>query len=127
LPNGSLSYILKKLEDSGSILVNRADNNRITVYYPNKIKTNELHIIENLRNNNNRRIEQYLLKQGQSTFYDIVNHSDRPPSTVSWHLNRLKKGKLVTSANHGGDPQAYKIINKNTASRILSKHTRKFV
>ena len=38
-------------------------------------------------------IVQYLLDQGQSTFYDIVNHSKRAPSTISWHLNRLKNGK----------------------------------
>jgi predicted transcriptional regulator len=41
LPNGSLSYILKKLENSGSFAVNRADNNRTTAYYPNNIKAND--------------------------------------------------------------------------------------
>lgn len=127
LPNGSLSYILKKLENSGSIVVNRADNNRITAYYPNSIKANERRIIENLRNSVDKRIVQYLLKQGQSTFYNIVNHSNRAPSTVSWHLSKLKKGKLVTSTGHRGDPQAYKIINENIVSRILSKYSGKFV
>jgi predicted transcriptional regulator len=83
--------------------------------------------MENLRNNIDRRIIQYLLEQGQSTFYDIVNHSKRAPSTVSWYINRLKNRKLVTSTRHGGEPQAYKIINKKAVSRVLSKHTRKFV
>ncbi|HEU4447337.1 MAG TPA: winged helix-turn-helix transcriptional regulator [Nitrososphaeraceae archaeon] len=78
LSNGSLSYILRKLEGSKRIIVNRVSN--ATAYFPKGIKTAELHLIENLRNNIDRRIIQYLLKQGQSTFYDIVNHSERAPS-----------------------------------------------
>jgi predicted transcriptional regulator len=124
--NGSLSYNLKKLEDSRSIIVNRTGNNR-TSYYPRNISTTELRIIENLRNNIDRRIVQYLLEQGQSTFYDIVNHSKRAPSTVSWHLNRLKNGKVVISASHNGKSQVYKIINKNTVARTLSKYAGLFV
>src|SRR5918995_5002390 len=116
LPNGSLSYILKKLEGSRCIIVNRS--NYSTAYYPKGIKAAELHLIKNLRNNIDRKIMQYILNQGQSTFYDIVNHSKRAPSTISWHLNRLKDGKVVTSASHNGKPQVYKIINKNAAARI---------
>jgi predicted transcriptional regulator len=126
LSNGSLTYNLKKLEDSRSIIVNRTGNNR-TSYYPRNIKITELHIIENLGNSIDRRIVQYLLEQGQSTFYDIVNHSKRSPSTVSWHLKRLKNGKVVTSASHNGKPQVYKIINKNIVARTLSKYTGIFV
>src|SRR5918994_4937673 len=77
ISNGSLSYILRKLESSRSIMVNRTENNRTTAYYPKNINATELHIIENLRNNIDRRIVQYLLDQGQSTLYDIVNHSKR--------------------------------------------------
>jgi predicted transcriptional regulator len=127
ISNGSLSYILKKLENSRSIIVSRADYNRATAYYPKNINTAELHIIDNLRNNIDRRIVQYLLGQGQSTFYDIVNHSKRAPSTVSWHLIRLKKGKVVTSVSYNGKPQVYKIINKNAVAKIVSKYTGKFV
>jgi predicted transcriptional regulator len=121
LSNGSLSNILRKLENSSNIIVNRTANNRSTAYYPKNINTNELYIIENLRNNIDRRIVQYLLEQDHSTFYDIVSHSKRAPSTVSWHLNRLRNGKLITSTSRNGKPHAYKIVNKNTVARILSK------
>jgi predicted transcriptional regulator len=120
LSNGSLSNILRKLENSRNIIVNRTAN-RSTAYYPKNINTNELYIIENLRNNIDRRIVQYLLEQGHSTFYDIVSHSKRAPSTVSWHLNRLRNGKLITSTSRNRKPHAYKIVNKNTVARILSK------
>jgi predicted transcriptional regulator len=100
LPNGSLSYFLKKLEGSRSITVNRTNN--ATAYYSKDIKTDELHFIENLRNNIDRKIVQHLVDQGQSTFYDIVNRSKRAPYTVSWHLNRLKNRKLIISTSHQG-------------------------
>jgi predicted transcriptional regulator len=127
LSNGSLSYVLRKLEKSRRIIVNRTCNNRATAYYPKSINATELHIIENLRNNIDRRIMQYLLEQGQSTFYDIVNHSERAPSTISWHLNRLKDRKLITLDSHHSKPQVYKIINKNIVARILSKYIGAFV
>ena len=127
ISNGSLSYTLRKLEDSKSIIVNRTNNSRATAYYPKNIKTAELHVIENLRNNIDRKIVQYLLEQDQSTFYDIVNHSKRAPSTTSWHLNRLKKGKVVTSVSYNGKPQVYKIINKNAVEKIVSKHARAII
>jgi predicted transcriptional regulator len=128
LSNGSLSYVLRKLEKSRHIIVNRTCNNRATAYYPKSIHAIELHaielhVIENLRNNIDRRIVQYLLEHEVSTFYDIVNHSKRAPSTISWHLNRLKNRKLITSTSSYSRPKAYKIINKNIVSRILSKHT----
>jgi predicted transcriptional regulator len=125
LSNGSLSYTLRKLESSRRIIVNRTNN--ATAYYPKGIKSTELNIVENLRNNIDRRIVQHLLDQGHSTFYDIVNHSERAPSTISWHLNRLKNRKLIISTSYHGEPKAYKIIDKDTVSRILSKHTRKFL
>jgi predicted transcriptional regulator len=105
LSNGSLSYILGKLECSRRIIVNRASN--ATAYYPKGIKATELHLIENLRNNIDRKIVQHLLDRGQSTFYDIV--------------------KLIISTRQHGEHQVYKIINKDTVAKILFKHTRKFV
>jgi predicted transcriptional regulator len=85
------------------LIVNSANN--ATALYPKGIKATELHLIENLRNNIDRKIVQHLLDQGQSTFYDIVNHSERAPSTISWHLNRLKDRKLIISTSHHGEPQ----------------------
>jgi predicted transcriptional regulator len=124
LSNGSLSYILGKLESSRRIIVNRANN--ATAYYPKGVKPTELHLIENLRNNIDRKILQHLLDQGRSTFYDIVNHTERAPSTVSWHLNRLKNRKLIISTSYYGEPQIYKVMNNNNVTKILSKYQETF-
>ena len=56
LSHGSLSFMLKKLEKSRGIIVNRSSNNRVTSYYPKNIRTKELHIISNLRNNTEKEL-----------------------------------------------------------------------
>jgi predicted transcriptional regulator len=68
LSNGSLSYTLKKLEKSRLIIVKRSCNTRVTSYYPENIKTSELHILANFRNHTDIRILQFLIKQGQLYF-----------------------------------------------------------
>ena len=113
---------VKKLEKSRGIIVNRSSNNRVTSYYPKNIRTKELHIISNLRNNTEKRIVQLLLEQGQSTFNDIVNYADIAPSTISWHLNKLKNAELITSNNHHGKRSPYKIRNRNYVTRVISKY-----
>jgi predicted transcriptional regulator len=122
LSNGSLSFALKKLEKSKDIIVNRTSNNRATGYYPKNITTTEFHIISNLRNETQKRIVQFLLMQGQSTFYDIVNYTNRAPSTTSWHLNKLKNAELITSNSHHGRPRPYKIRNRKSVAKIISKY-----
>jgi len=123
LSNGSLFFALKKLEKSKDIIVNRSSsNNRATGYYPKNITTTEFHIISNLRNETQKRIVQFLLKQGQSTFNEIVNYTNRAPSTTSWHLNKLKNAELITSNNHHGRPRSYKIRNRKRVAKIISKY-----
>ena len=117
---GSVSFLLKKLEKSRSIIVERSSNNRVTGYYPINITTTDLRIISNLRAKTEKRIVQLLLKQGQSTFNDIVNYTDRAPSTISWHLNKLRNAKLITLNDHHGRPHPYKIRNKKSVAKIIS-------
>ena len=122
LSHGSLSFALKKLENSRGIIVNRTSNNRVTCYYPKNITTTEFHIISNLRNKTQKRIVQFLLKQGQSTFNEIANYINKAPSTTSWHLNKLKNAELITSNNHHGRPHPYKIRNRKSVAKTISKY-----
>jgi predicted transcriptional regulator len=122
LSNVSLSFALKKLEKSKGIIVDRSSNNRATGYYPKNITTTEFRIISNIRNKTQKRIVQFLLNQGQSTFNEIVNYTNRAPSTISWHLNKLKNAELITSNMHDSKPHPYKIRNKNRVAKIISKY-----
>ena len=122
ISNGSLSFALKKLEKSKDIIVNRSSNNRATGYYPKNITTTEFHIISNLRNKTQKRIVQFLLKQGQFTFNEIVNYVNRAPSTTSWHLNKLKNADMIASNNRNSRRCHYKIRNRSYVTRIISKY-----
>ena len=90
LSNGSLSYTLKKLEKSRRVIVNRSSNARVTGYYPENIKTSELRILANFRNNTDKKILQLLLKQDPCTFNDIVKHSKEHRQPYHGILTGLK-------------------------------------
>jgi predicted transcriptional regulator len=75
LANGVLTYYLKILERSKQIRVKRQSSN-MTRYFPHVFTPKECLIIEN----NNR----------LCTFNEIVQYTKRSPSTISWHLKRLK-------------------------------------
>ena len=120
LSNGSLSYILRKLENSKQIVVNRRDNKRITNYFPKGIRMRELHVVANLTNNIDRKIVQFLLKQEKCTFRDIVAPTNKAPSTVSWHLSRLRNANIIVSVRYNNGHSIYKLKNKRLVSEIFS-------
>ena len=64
---------------------------------------------------------QFLLEQGQSTFKDVVNYTNRAPSTISWHLSKLENAELITNDHHGKH-SPYKIRNRNYVTSIISKY-----
>ena len=119
LANGVLSYHLKILGESRSIKVNR-EGIKMTRYYPKNIKTKEFHVIAYIRNSTARQIIQLLLKQDHSTFKDIVKHTNKVPSTISWHLKRLENGKII-SVSHK-KLHAYRIRNKEKVGEIVAKY-----
>jgi predicted transcriptional regulator len=93
LSNGSLSYILKDLKSSKQIVVNRLNNKKI---------------IANLTSNIDRKIVQFLLKQEKCTFRDIVTPMHKAPSTVSWHLSRLRDANIIMSVRYNNGRSIYK-------------------
>ena len=119
LANGVLSYHLKILEESRRIKVDRKGI-RMTRYYPKNIKTKEFHIIAFTRNSTSRQIIQLLLKQGHSTFKDIVKHTNKVPSTISWHLKRLENVKII-SVSHK-KLYVYRIRNKEKVGKIVARY-----
>ena len=92
--NGVLSYHLNLLDNSGKVRVHRV-NNRVTRYFSHEVSSLESNVIGLLRQNTTRKIIIYILKNGPCGFSDIVNHTKKVPSTVSWHLTRLKDANII--------------------------------
>ena len=117
--NGVISYHLKILEKSRLIKVSRYYR-WSTRYYPLNITTKESHILEYIRRTTAKQIVLFLLQHDQLTFNDILQYTGKVPSTVSWHLLRLKEGRTISvknSRNH-----MYRLRNRHTVARLMDKN-----
>ena len=94
ISNGVLSYHLNLLDNSGKIRVNRV-NNRVTRYFSYDVSLHETYVIGLLQQETSRKIIMYILEKGTCGFNDIIIHTRKVPSTISWHMARLKAANIV--------------------------------
>ena len=129
LSNGVLTYHIANLEKSGRIIADRSINNKITRYYPNNIPIEETDIIGHIRNNAARQIILFILEHDLCTFNEIIEYTKKAPSTISWHLKRLRDSGLISVFyNHTSRcQQLYKIRDFESIARILSKYKESFI
>jgi predicted transcriptional regulator len=73
---------------------------KITNYFPKGVRMKEQHLIANLANNIDRKIVKFLLNQEKCTFRDIMTPIHKAPSTVSWHLSRLRDANIIMSGRY---------------------------
>ena len=118
--NGVLSYHLKRLEKSNQIRVNRSKRKE-TRYYPINTSDEEFRIIGYMRNEPSSRIILYLLEHRSCSFNEIVEYTDKAPSTISWHLKRLKDAGVV-SLRYYKQHQVYELTNSEVVAETLYKY-----
>src|SRR5918912_769695 len=128
LSNGVLTYHITNLEKSGRIIADRTINSKITRYYSNNIPIEETDIIGHIRNNAARQIILFILDHDSCTFNEIVEYTKKAPSTISWHLKRLKDSGIISVFyNHTSRcQQLYKIRYFESITSILSKYKQSF-
>ena len=125
LSNGVLSYHLRCLDNSGKIRINRV-NNRITRYFSYDVSSHEIVVIGLLRQETTRKIILYILEHGACGFHDIMIHTKKVPSTISWHMARLKAVNIV-KVRRQNEFNYYEIgMDKLILQDLLSKYTRSF-
>ncbi len=90
--NGVLSYHAKKLEESGSVKIDRKSGE--TRFYPLCVSDEESNLITSLRRDTQRNILLALLDKSLS-FNEIVKKSRKSPSTVSTFLGKLVDDDIV--------------------------------
>ena len=123
--NGVLSYHLNFLDNSGKVQVHRV-NNRVTRYFSHDVSTVESNVIGLLRQTTTRKIILYILESGPCGFNDIVIHTKKVPSTVSWHLSRLKDANII-KVRKQNDLNYYEIkINELALQNLLNKYKNSF-
>ena len=123
--NGVLSYHLNLLDNAGKVQVHRV-NNRVTRYFSHDVSTLDSNVIGLLRQATTRKIILYILESGPCGFNDIVIHTKKVPSTVSWHLSRLKDANII-KARKQNELNYYEIkINKPALQNLLNKYNSSF-
>lgn len=119
--NGVLTYHLNILNNSGKLKINRV-NNRVTRYYHHEISELESRILGILRQKSTRNILIYILTHNQCNFNSLVEFTKKVPSTVSWHLTRLKETNLIKMKKQE-DCNIYEIaIDKSYLQNLLHKY-----
>ena len=93
LKNGVVSYHAKRLEESGSVKIDRKSGE--TRFYPLCVTEEESNIITSLRRDTQRHILLHLLDGKSFTFNEIVHKVKKSPSTVSTFLGKLVDEHIV--------------------------------
>ncbi|HEY7082941.1 MAG TPA: winged helix-turn-helix transcriptional regulator [Nitrososphaeraceae archaeon] len=117
LGNGVLSYHLAILERIGKIRVDRK-RNKITRYYLTGVPDGDTDLIGQMRNKMTRQLILFMLEHDRCTFGEIVENSGKAPSTISWHLNRLREAGII-SMSLGERTQHYAIVDSREVKKIL--------
>jgi predicted transcriptional regulator len=125
LSNGVLTYHLTLLEKSDQIKVERNIQRRTTRYYTNGISAEETGVIGYTRHGATRQIILFILEHDPCSFNDIVEYTKKAPSTISWHLKRLKEAGIISVQY--GQYQLYKVTNKEAVTEVLDKYKQRFI
>jgi predicted transcriptional regulator len=126
LSNGVLTYHITNLEKSRQIIVDRNNKTKTTRYYSNYIPAEETDIIGCIRNNSARQIILFILDHDSCTFNEIIEYTKKAPSTISWHLKRLKAAEVISILYTGHCQHIYKVRNFESVTNVLSKYKESF-
>ena len=126
LSNGVLTYHITNLEKSRQIIVDRNNKTKTTRYYSNYIPAEETDIIGCIRNNSARQIIVFILDHDSCTFNEIIEYTKKAPSTISWHLKRLKAAGVISILYTGHCQHIYKVRDFESVTNVLSKYKESF-
>lgn len=123
IAHGTLEYYLKKLERTGIFRVQR--HGKVTRIFPKEFDQSEMNIMSFLRQETSRRLLLCMLQKGKASFKELVDNVEVGPSTVSWHLSKMKEKGLI---NVGDDRYSYYYIrDKESVVKLLSKYAEGFM
>ncbi|MEO9277874.1 MAG: winged helix-turn-helix transcriptional regulator [Nitrososphaera sp.] len=119
LKNGVLSYHAKKLEESGSIKIERSVGE--TRFYPLCVTEQESVLIKSLRQDTPRHIVLALINDTALTFNELVIKVHKSPSTVSVFLTRLVDDSII-EIKMLDLKRIYRLKNPDMTREIIQKY-----
>lgn len=119
LKNGVLSYHARKLEEAGSVKINRKSGE--TRFYPLCVTEEESSLITSLRRDTQRYILLSLLESKSLSFNELVEKVGKAPSTVSSFLSRLVEDNII-EIKIIDLKKAYFLKNSDMVHEIIEKY-----
>ena len=119
LKNGVLSYHARKLEENGSVKIDRKSGE--TRFYPLCVTDEESNLITSLRRDTQRHILLSLLDGKSLTFNEIVQKVRKAPSTVSTFLGKLVDDNIV-EVKIVELKKSYILRNRDMVHEIIEKY-----
>jgi DNA-binding transcriptional ArsR family regulator len=101
--------------------VNRSSYCR-TSYYPTYVNKRDWNAIERISSSMSLQIIRFLIDRNYPPkFKEMVKHTVRAPSSISYHLKRLAEARIISvdQDNFHRD----RLLNKYRTLRILSKYS----
>ena len=118
MKNGVLSYHVKKLEENGTVKIERKSGR--TRFYPLFVTKEESILIRNLRQETPQRILLALLNDQNLSFSNMVEKVRKSPSTVSTYLSQLIEDKVIETKNTYFR-KTFKLRNVDMVREIIQK------
>ncbi len=119
MKNGVLEYYAAKLEREGTVKVERTPGQ--TRFYPPGMPDEDGLLIKNLRQETPKQILSSLLQFGALSFNELVEKTQKSPSTVSLYLSQVTRDGIVESGLVNFKKK-YNIKNTERLRKIIGKY-----
>lgn len=124
MPMGLLEFHLIFLERNR--LVGVEHDGHYKRYYPAKSGIRNRKLLSLMRQDIPRRIMVQLLEQETASHSDLLDHVSISPSTLSFHLNKLVKAKIL-HRQKDGRTRNYSLLEKDAVMETLLTHRESFL
>ena len=125
LPLGSATYHLRYMVKH-EILVSIQDGNRKRFYPKDRSEHEERAVLAVLRNEMSRGLVLFLLLNPDSTFQKISRNVDIPPSTLSYHLEKLVIKEILERERRGRQTR-YRVMKEDLVASVLISYRPSFL
>lgn len=123
---GNLQYHLHYLEKK-NLIFSIKDENYVRYFIRDRIlEVNERELLSILRRTACRHILMNLLQYGSMNNKDLSVAINLSPSTVSWHLNKLLKAKVIEKERTGRISN-FKIVDPELIAGLLIRYKKSFL
>jgi predicted transcriptional regulator len=117
--NGTLSHYVKKLENSGTIELQRTP--RVTRLYPAGISKDEAKICKFMTVDTQKKIIIFLMKNEVASSAEIKNFVKKSASVISVNLNQLFREKVINK-EYDIPSNKYSIKNPELINGIMKEY-----